>query len=744
MAREIQEWPTAAADMDFDIADGGQPEGMKRSDVNNSGRERMRALRNFYDDGSEFLDLMRNPTDGSAFVVSKNGPNGIRIASGATDMSSFFNVNRRVRLTDAGATLDDFNVVSASYSNPNTDVVLDSTTSSDTDGVLLHAGRSLGLLAWEDSTAADFVAPTADTAAGIQAAYASLSPDGGTILLARGVTYDLEAQLLFDGDYSVQIWGQGTGSSILLATAATNLSAAIVIDGTNGGRISFEGFTLDGNRSGQTTGTGDGFFIQDGAKKTRFDNVEILSTRGNGIVLFGNPSSSIVIDSTLISNVVMDDIGGNGILASDQSTVDNSNTIDNLRVNNFGQETGISATSSGVEIAGEGWTLSNIRCTGLDLGGGFTQTGITFGERLAIDPNSQDARNCTMAGFYVEGTGVQSVGVAVNGEFNAISAGTIKMSGSTSYGIWMNGTGGARTPQYNVIDGVSIHGTNVGVLLAEASDFNALSNLSIFHPLTNGVLIQGGDDNRFSDIYINGNFISTPAVDLQTGSTGNVFDGLQIHDVADEGFRNSSGSTNNTLRNMSTDNVDTGIFVSSTTTGFTADGIRCLNLDAASYVMQAQSGSSGSKLMNTTHTVGNLFSDPGEDIKFTNCEGLDGAVSDTDSGTGETGSKLFGSVTLSPPPNGTRQYQLTGEIFSTAASGDLLSMEFNLGSAGNSTDADLWARQRFHGDENSISRILIPGTNDTKVSASSTLQSGPGTGTYSWEHSIVAIYIEGT
>ena len=93
----------------------------------------------------------------------------------------------------------------------------------------------------------------------------------------------------------------------------------------------------------------------------------------------------------------------------------------NLSILSPGQE---QVNSAGIRVAGQ-WELANIRVGDLDLGGGNTQRGIWFLERLAIDPNPQDAHQCTLTNFHVEGTGANARGVECHGERNMISNGKI-------------------------------------------------------------------------------------------------------------------------------------------------------------------------------------------------------------------------------------------------------------------------------------------------------------------------------
>lgn len=132
----VEKWSTTAASNN-DAPPDGAPEGMNKSDVNDTMRELMAAIRLWYDD-PEFLDLM------DAYTVSRDSATEVRIA--AVNVVSYFNTDRRIRLSGgvpkAGA------VAAAVFSSPDTIVTVDldnnDTVPVGTDTILLHAHKSLG------------------------------------------------------------------------------------------------------------------------------------------------------------------------------------------------------------------------------------------------------------------------------------------------------------------------------------------------------------------------------------------------------------------------------------------------------------------------------------------------------------------------------------------------------------------------------------------------------------------------
>lgn len=121
MAREVSQWELNAGDNQFSTADGGMPEGQLPSSVNNSTRERMRATRNWYEN-SAWHDLLSRYTlawvSATSFSVAHD--------TTPTDATAKFPVGARMQIThNAGATVTKGHVVSATYSSPNTTVIME-------------------------------------------------------------------------------------------------------------------------------------------------------------------------------------------------------------------------------------------------------------------------------------------------------------------------------------------------------------------------------------------------------------------------------------------------------------------------------------------------------------------------------------------------------------------------------------------------------------------------------------------
>lgn len=494
MAKQVYEYSRVAAQNNFLFSDGGMPEGMDRQQLNDSGRERMRALRELYDTktdsgvGLEFLDLMRNPTDATAFTVTRLSATEIRIASGATNMSAYFNTNRRIQTYTGATVTDQLFVASVVYSNPNTDVTIfsadGSTVTAGIDGVKLHVSPTIGRLAFTDAVTFPFVIPAGLTNADFDAALAAIDSAGGGILMLLGGTHLLTGVKTLD--FPIHIWGRGTDHSVIKADDATDLAQMFNITGVNASNIKFSDFTYNGNRANQTGGTGDGFLITQRATEIVFDNVKIVGTRRNGIHLNNNAALSDV-HTVKFSNLIFEDIGGDGIGSEDSQSAMYGIQASRISIDAPGQE---QTESAGIRVAGQ-WNLSGINVTGLDLGGGNTQRGIWFLERLAIDPNPQDAHLCTLSGFSISGTGGNSRGIECHGEGNSIGRGAISLSGVVSRGVLIGGTLGSQTPQDSSLDDIYIEDCNIGVFVESTASKISIGSTVRTKDCATGMDIQG-------------------------------------------------------------------------------------------------------------------------------------------------------------------------------------------------------------------------------------------------------------
>jgi hypothetical protein len=105
------------------LADGGWPEGMARSVVNNQARQNLGGLRRWYQD-PEWTQLLEE-TAGPTYTITKDSDTQINVASSpATDATEHFVVGTRIRISVDGSSAVEGYVVSAVFSTPDTTVVV--------------------------------------------------------------------------------------------------------------------------------------------------------------------------------------------------------------------------------------------------------------------------------------------------------------------------------------------------------------------------------------------------------------------------------------------------------------------------------------------------------------------------------------------------------------------------------------------------------------------------------------------
>ncbi len=531
MPREIYEWALAAADNNFLFSDGGMPEGMARSEVNDSARERMRALRNFYNTGMEFLNLMRSPADETAFTVTRLSSTEIRVASGATDMSSFFNVGRRLRTTTAASTTDEVFVLSVVYSNPNTDVTIfsadgDSVTAG-IDGVLLAAATTLGRLAYDDTVPSNFVVPSDLTDAAFAAALAVVSASGGgTVLLLQGVTLITQTHVV---PPFVRILGLAPAASVLAQDVGANLDAMLDVASNNG--IQLDGFSLVGEGLSQVSGDGD---LIVGTDPNRLDITSMFlgGPRRHAVFLSDSPTQ-FRMRATHVN-----DCGGSGVFVDPTDDDVINCQITGVQFSGIGSGSAIMDPAA-IRVAGE-WAISNVSITGLDnTSGAVTQRGIWMSERAAGSAPFQDAHTSSLVGFSVSGTGQNARGIEIDGRNIAVSGGAIECTGSVSRGIVIGGPGVSELPESNVIGDVTVRGANIACLIQPPAIQNIVGSC-VFRDCTTGVIVQG-DRN-----HIHNNLIDNPTdgIVVASGANANVVRGNNIFSASGDSIRMETGETN--------------------------------------------------------------------------------------------------------------------------------------------------------------------------------------------------------
>lgn len=574
MTRDIATWNTSAPKNNFDVPDGA-PERHARNQVNDIKREHMSRIAQMYQDGLEWLDLLRDPDDRSLpYTVTKTGTTTFTVTSGDVDLSSLFNVDRRLQMTTAGAPTDFLHVDSVLHSAPNTTVTVRGALTDGIDGCLLMSISTLGALAFLDVSPglSYFLTATVDEEGFSDALAAAAASTGGTVLLSAG-TYELTTGYTIPSN--VRLLGMGAGLSTLQWSGEGGVSLLNIATG-----VAIESMTLED--TGSAGGGGDRHMIysagaQDGAI---LHNLELLTPVGNGIFFTG---------AGIRQNILLDGIeifrpAWGGIVATDVDTSALPCKMADVSVNNPGF--GGSVTRAGIDTTGP-WNITNYSCINLDASAPGKPTGVRFGERLAIDPDGQDGRKSTLIGFTISGTGANAVGIQHNGRQNSVVGGSIDLTGGSSVGVLIEGTLGQQQPEMNSISDTRI---KAGVGYDEintAGQYNMLSScrfeacgtairLASKQGVIDGNLIVGSTvdaiemtstsslylvtDNKLqgnagtailiagSQVVIDGNLIvdsTVDAIQLEASASNNTVTDNKLRDNAGNGIEAVSGSSNN-------------------------------------------------------------------------------------------------------------------------------------------------------------------------------------------------------
>jgi hypothetical protein len=368
---DFEDWKNTAPE-NTQAAPAGFPEGMLRSDVNNSAREMMAAIRRFWEQ-PEWVNSVKDST------VSFLTPNSLTVAG--TDARLLFQVGRKVRVRSSTSENAYAFVATSTYLSPDTTIVLDDfdqegtptpelVVAADANGIDAYFlggsdanSHGIGPAAFDAGGGGGsvFVVPTADTRLGIQDAIDIAAALGGIVMLGD-VTYPIDQKLVVPS--SVQIWGRGPGQTKLLLNANVDDHVFEIADDAED--VSFFNMTIDGFQTGQTVTTGtnsNGINVLNNPSRIFIDRVQVQNCRGHGIGFTGTTTGLLrSVYQVNISNCNIDTVGKDGIHINDANGLNEGILISDCHVRNFG-DSGLAADSavdaSGIYIEGVS-ALNNI------------------------------------------------------------------------------------------------------------------------------------------------------------------------------------------------------------------------------------------------------------------------------------------------------------------------------------------------------------------------------------------------
>jgi len=545
--KEVAEWSTTDASNNFATADGGWPELMSRSDVNDVARRNMGAIRRWYDD-PEWLDL----TVGAS--LSKTSATVLSVLG--ADYRAYFTDGRRVKITESsgGPTYATVSGTST-FGGGNTAVTLKEFTSpesateipADLVAVFLHITSDLDSSAFMEEI---FVRVPVLTDVGLQAAVDALegaSGDGGIIVLEPDATYVIASTVLIgDGADPGNIRIMGRGATL---QAGSNLDDEImdVRDDTPAAvvaKVVLEDIIFDGNSSAQTGTAGVGMLnIGEDTSFVTVRNCSFEDSYGHGITI-KTSSSNIWVEGCRFLNT-----GEDGI-----SIEDSDNDLDQVYVSrcSFENPAVKVSGSAGLTIAGK-VQVSDCQFVELDHASD-NQIGITFTEKLAASPSDQAGKQSTVTGCSFEGTGANAIGIKLQGRENVVSACSFRLTGAAAVGISVIDDGSEET-NFHVISACNFLEPLNAIRMSADSEDCIITGCHISGCPT--AYRDGGTRNKFSSNVID---TCTDGVTIDTGTTDAVISDNTIETASDNGIQVASGATRtqlymNYIRNATTADI---------------------------------------------------------------------------------------------------------------------------------------------------------------------------------------------
>jgi hypothetical protein len=667
---DIKAWKTPAAS-NIAVAPDGFPEGMLRSDVNNSSREMMASIRRMWDNPD-----WKDPVDGFTVV---QGADDKKVTIQATDATAYFLVNQKVRVrSSTSATVYAF-VVSSALSGADTVVTLEDFDDADPNDVV-HAdcngidvyfigggdtnNHGIGRSAFEVGSSVGFEIPVTNDATGINAAIVAASSNGKTVLLPA-VTVTLDASVVIPSDSdNVRIVGSGTVQSILKMGDDLNLDVISIAAGAD--NVTIENIYINGDCTNQTT-AGNGISVGADVRNVRLRDLWIVNCWNNAINFGGTDTGGgEVYNDIWIESTKIDTCGNTGIYINDANGTNDRIFISDVSVRAFGDNgdaTTSDADACGIEISGRavvegvvitpinsatqhasfaGSAIRSVKATG----GGFPKGG----------------HKNQWSNIRIEGAMAGCTGFDIGGEDLQLSNAYAKLTGSgTITPLFVSGRGaGAEDASDVLISNVFLEGGTVSEIQGTAP--RAILNGVYFKGGTDGLRI-GGSETHLTGCVFDGQ-TGTYALQIQNGSNNCVISGCSFKDLTADGIQVIGDS--NTITGCTLDTV-------------TGDGIEVDALGETNRI-------TGCSFRSIT---GSDVNDSGTDteITFGRYKLANLTAVQNNIGTSETIAVGMGSVTFPHGANGSRQYRVrVVMVMNSGTFTTLITVRIRKGTAGTLAD----------------------------------------------------------
>ena len=620
---DIKKWKTPAASnvgADFAPPDGF-PEGMLRSDVNNSMREIQASVRRMWDDPD-----WKNPVDGFTVV---QGDDNTKVKIQATNATGYFNVNQKVRVRSSSSATGYAFVTTAVLDGSDTVVTLEefdaagtptpsTSVPADCNGIDVYFigggstnNHGIGKSAFSGGGSDAFVIPESATAASINSAIVTAQAGGKTVLLPYGITTITDPIVITAGPVKII----GRNSTIKMADSQNKNIIEISDDVA---KVHLENFTLGGNGINQST-SGHGISVGNNVHILKIVGMIILNCKGDAISLGGTASGGgefyqdIVIRDTRIERC-----GNTAILINDPNGTSTDIFISDVNIEQFGDayDAAISgANACGIDIAGRAQIEGlSIHATSNNVHASFAGAAIRLRES-GTGGAPPGGSKCQISNFSVRGNFPGLIGLHVRGSESQISNGHIDLSGTgTIRPIVVEGSGaGTESASDNLLSNIHVTDGTRSEILGTA-DRVMLSDCH-FTAASETALLIGGDYTKVFNCSFDGGTSAYSIVKtivtqagsegieikgcLLRGTTGDCItligdghnvNGCTISDITGNAITLASGAANCVVTNNVIDGVSgAGITIASGATNGIASMNRCANVSGENYVNAAGS-----------------------------------------------------------------------------------------------------------------------------------------------------------
>jgi len=532
--KEIYEWSDENLPNGFLPADGGMPEGMQRSAVNDSARERMATLRRYYDDPEWIRFSVRGPSPADAATFTRSGASQVQLFSPAgVDFTQWLQPGRIVRvLNGGGAGVHTIARVDSSSFDGNLTTTADllgllgeslnlDLASSGIDAHSITLLGSVGGAGVGSGGVGQFIVPPTLDAAGIQIAVdAAVAAGGGTILLAAS-EYLIDSEVVIPGGTWLRFLGL-SGFSRLTQPDGTGLTTMFRITGTTGGTETFSNLIINAGNNASSC--------------IRLEQAGSISVSGCRVL---NGDVGISVAANAVGRVEVEGCEFDGYRIFGISTDSEVSIIQVglVRGSRFFSGFTTNANAAAMKVSGT-WLID--ACFIREVG---KVSGTPRGIWLWNETANNGGANCQIVGCSVSASNSQfGTAIEIGGD-NAVVSGCRISSAPEGIGIHVTGTSAGQQVANATITGNIVDGGSP-VVLNDRSGAYLVANNRIVASAGKSCITIDGDSG-----VVSGNFSQSGqvAIDILANANGNHIHGNRFREQSLAGVKIRGASSNNVL-----------------------------------------------------------------------------------------------------------------------------------------------------------------------------------------------------